>query len=80
MEPRAMAELGAREVRADSMADGFAASNTLDGDPKTIWHTPWGEGATPFPHELVIAFEKPVQMTGCRVLPRQDVGNGWIRG
>ena len=29
-----------------------AASNVLDGDPETMWHTEW-QAATPgYPHEL----------------------------
>lgn len=67
-------------IRADSQEDEYPAANAMDGDPQTIWHTPW-EGATPnFPHELVVEFPKPVRVLGLTCLPRQDGNhNGWIK-
>jgi hypothetical protein len=52
----------------------------LDDDPNTIWHTPW-EGRVPqFPHEIVIAFDRPSEINGISLLPRQDKNrNGWIK-
>ena len=73
-----MRKLGARVVQADSQAPGYEASHVLDGDPATIWHTPW-EGRVPgFPHYLVIEFARPVAMRGLKMLPRQDITNGFI--
>ena len=67
-------------IRADSQAPGYDAAQAIDGDPDTMWHTPWGEGAPKFPHELVVEFPKPVKLTGIRCLPRQDGNpNGWIK-
>ena len=67
-----MRRLGARVVDADSQVRGYEAANVLNGDPATIWHTPW-EGRTPaYPHHLVIEFPKPVAFRGLKVLPRQD--------
>ena len=31
-------------IRADSQAPGYDAAQAIDGDPDTMWHTPWGEG------------------------------------
>jgi len=71
---------GVSRIQASSEQDDFGAANTVDGDPATIWHTAWGEGAPGFPHELVIELEKPRTIAGITVLPRQDGNrNGWIK-
>ncbi len=75
-----MQKLGARVIHADSEAAGYEARNVLDGDADTIWHTPWGEGAKGFPHELVIELARPASIRGVKLLPRQDMSNGWIKG
>ncbi|MGA2245537.1 MAG: discoidin domain-containing protein [Verrucomicrobiota bacterium] len=69
------------KIHADSEAGGnYGASLALDGDPDTIWHTPWGESAPDFPHELVVELAGPVKLAGITCLPRQDGNqNGWIR-
>ncbi len=75
-----MARLGAKVVHTDSQQDGFAASNILDGDPDTMWHTTFGDSPAPFPHEVVVEFPKPVNLAGVVCLPRQDNNpNGWIK-
>jgi hypothetical protein len=75
-----MQKLGARVAQADSQQPGYEAAHVLDGDPTTIWHTPWGEGAPDFPHEIVVELEQPVAVQGCKLLPRQDMRNGRIKG
>jgi hypothetical protein len=75
-----MQKLGARVVRADSEAADYEARNVLDGDPATCWHTPWDDGAKGFPHELVIGLARPVSIRGVKLLPRQDMPNGRIKG
>jgi len=76
-EPSFLERLGAT-VTADSAHEGFPASHAIDGDPATIWHTPWGDEATPMPHMLTIAWDEPVAVTGVRYVPRQDMANGRI--
>ena len=72
-------ELGAK-IHADSEEEDYSAANAMDGDPNTMWHTPWDESAPKFPHELVVEFPKPVLLTGLTCLPRQDGNrNGWIK-
>jgi hypothetical protein len=75
-----MQKLGARVVHVDCEAGEHQARNVLDGDPATFWHTPWGDGAKPFPHELVIELARPVSIRGVKLLPRQDMSNGRIKG
>jgi beta-galactosidase len=74
-----MQKLGAKILRMDSEVESFEAVNMIDGDPNSIWHTSWGDGAKPLPHEVVISFQKPVKLAGLRILPRQDLDNGKIK-
>ncbi|MBN2505523.1 MAG: discoidin domain-containing protein [Verrucomicrobia bacterium] len=75
-----LVNLGARVVRADSEdgAHGNTAQQAIDGDPDTIWHTAWGASSPAFPHELVIDLQREVDLRGFRLLPRQDMQNGWF--
>ena len=71
--------LGAK-IRADSHDENYPTANAIDGDPNTLWHTPWDEVAPNFPHALVVEFPKPVRVAGLTCLPRQDGNpNGWIK-
>ena len=54
------------------------AANMIDGDPNTFWDTQWVGGDPPFPHEVKISLPKPIEITGFRYLPRQDMSNGWF--
>jgi hypothetical protein len=72
-------ELGGK-IRADSHAPDYGAEQAIDGDPNTMWHTPWDEPAPRFPHELVIELANPAKLAGLTCLPRQDDNrNGWIK-
>jgi hypothetical protein len=65
-------------VQADSEEPGYPAKNAVDGDPKTIWHTPYQGNVPKFPHELRIQFSGAVKLAGLRYLPRQDMANGFV--
>lgn len=75
-----LVNLGARVVKADSedRAHGNTADKAIDGDPDTLWHTAWGAADPPFPHELVIDLTQELDLRGFRLLPRQDMQNGWF--
>lgn len=76
-----MAEKFSAQVHSVSSEQQWhPASNILDGDPGTIWHTPWQPAQVPYPHELTIMLKEPTELKGVRLLPRQD-GNrhGLIR-
>ena len=62
----------------DSEAPGFEARNVIDGNPNSIWHTPWGENAPAYPHEFRIELPNSHEILGFTYLPRQDMSNGWI--
>lgn len=74
------APAGIGKVHASSEAEGYEAANAFDGDPKTLWHTPWDDDAPKFPHELVIELPRVTRLAGVSCLPRQDKNrNGWIK-
>ncbi len=75
--PSTLQKLGAT-VRASSDQPEYPAVQAIDGDPATIWHTPWGDGAPGFPHELILDLQTMTPLAGIRYLPRQDMANGWI--
>ncbi|MBE0540154.1 MAG: discoidin domain-containing protein [Verrucomicrobia bacterium] len=71
---------GVRSITASSEQGEYDAASAVDGDPTTIWHTAWGDGAPGFPHELVVELTAPQAIAGITALPRQDGNrNGWIR-
>ena len=75
-----LVRLAGTVASADSAMAGNEASNAIDGNPATLWHTPWGEGATGFPHAFTVELAQPHTLTACTVLPRQDVEvNGMIK-
>ena len=71
-------------VKADSEEtedeDGHA-SNAVDGDPDTFWHTRWSDESPPCPHEIVLEMDREATIKGFTYLPRQDGSdNGNIKG
>jgi hypothetical protein len=71
---------GAKVVRVDSedAESQNTADKAIDGEPNTIWHTEWVKAKPGFPHEIVIDMQKTMALSGFRMLPRQDMANGWI--
>lgn len=69
------------KVTADSEMIDNEAGKSIDGNPETLWHTPWGAGETGFPHSIVVEFPKAPVLKGCSIFPRQDIyANGLIKG
>ncbi len=69
-----------RSIKATSEHGEHPVTKVVDGDPGTLWHTSWGDGAPAFPHELVLELQSPQTLAGIAVLPRQDgLHNGWIK-
>lgn len=59
--------------------DGHA-SNAVDGNPETKWHTQWESDSPACPHEIVLKLDNPSVIAGLTYLPRQDEGdNGGIK-
>ncbi|MEN8192317.1 MAG: discoidin domain-containing protein [Bacteroidota bacterium] len=57
--------------------DGHA-SNVIDGDPTTIWHTTWSSSNPTHPHEIQINLGASYNVGQVKLLPRQDGENGRI--
>jgi hypothetical protein len=67
-------------VIASSEHRGAEAARAFDGDPKSSWHSDYGEKKASPPHELGLEFGTPRQMEGVRYLPRQEgLANGVAR-
>ena len=56
-------ELVRVKTTADSEAPGYESYKAMDGNPRTMWHTPWGAGETRHPHEIVV---NPVFLAGVK--------------
>ncbi|MFT3783379.1 MAG: discoidin domain-containing protein [Nibricoccus sp.] len=67
-----MQKLGAKVVRVDSENEQRRGDNLVDGNPDTVWQTPWNDGAPKYPHQFTVEFPTLLVAKGCRVLPRQD--------
>jgi beta-galactosidase len=67
----------AKVVMVDSEALGYEATNAIDDNPKTLWHTSWEPTPAPYPHEIQIELPEST-IKGFTYLPRQDMTNGWI--
>jgi endo-alpha-N-acetylgalactosaminidase len=70
-------------VKVDSeetTAEDGKASNAVDGDPETKWHTQWGDSNPEPPHEIIIELSPASRIKGFTYLPRQDESeNGTIK-
>lgn len=72
-------ELVRVKTAADSEAPGYESYKAMDGDPRTIWHTPFGAGETRHPHEIVFDLGESREISGLTYLPRADGANGTIK-
>ncbi len=57
---------------ASSAAPGYQASNAIDGNPDTMWHTPFAGDRPAPPHDLTLTFPEPVETGGLILTPRTD--------
>ncbi|MGA2854505.1 MAG: discoidin domain-containing protein, partial [Verrucomicrobiota bacterium] len=48
-----------------------AATNALDGNPSTFWHTAWNSDMA-LPHSITVDMVRPHRIAGFTYLPRQD--------
>ncbi len=57
-----------------------AATNAIDGNPSTMWHTQFCGASPPTPHEIQINLGASYSLTAFQYLPRQDGSAcGWIK-
>src|SRR5215471_884555 len=80
--PGTISQQQMRVVSVDSqelIGENGAATNAIDGNPATFWHTEWFQQTAPLPHTLVLDLGSQYQIDGFRYLPRQDgIDNGTI--
>ena len=55
------------------------ASNMLDGDASSIWHTMYSVTVAKYPHWVDFDANETKLMKGFTFLPRQEGTNGWIK-
>ncbi|RXK57733.1 DNRLRE domain-containing protein [Lacibacter luteus] len=55
-----------------------AASNAVDGNTGTIWHTQWSGSVAPLPHELRLSLGTTYTVNSFKYLPRQSGTNGRV--
>ena len=66
---------GWRVLYVDSQETGCInepATNAIDGNPATMWHTEWCKSAPATPHEIQIDLGAIYSINGFQYLPRQD--------
>jgi hypothetical protein len=77
--PSLMKLLGAT-VTADSAAPDCEAVKAIDGNPETLWHTPWSGSAPAYPHQLTVDLKKNMKLKGITLLQRQGGNrNGLVK-
>jgi hypothetical protein len=57
---------------ADSAQSGYAASNAIDGNPSTYWHTQWSPSSPGLPHNITLDLGSTKVVSGLKYTPRQD--------
>lgn len=62
----------------DSQQSGSPATNLIDGNVATMWHTQYNPTTVTYPHYVEIDLGGTYQLSKFRFLPRQDYVNGRI--
>jgi alpha-L-fucosidase len=65
-------------VSSDQAGSGEGASNLIDDNAATIWHTRYTPDTPKQPHEVVIDLGESLTLKGFTYLPRQNGPNGTI--
>ncbi len=77
LNPTTLARLaGARVTGYSSEETQFPATNVIDENPNSFWHTNWHPQPDPLPHHLIIDLGRGIDLKGIKYLPRQDMENG----
>lgn len=67
------------KVKSSGQAPGYEAVNALDGNPDSLWHTPYGSSTPAPPHTIDVDLGSTFEITGFAYLPRKGGGNGTIK-
>ncbi|GAA1807830.1 family 20 glycosylhydrolase [Agromyces neolithicus] len=63
----------------ETVGENAPATNAIDGDPNTFWHTKWQGSAPAYPHHITIDLGASYDVTGLQYLTRQNAANGRIK-
>lgn len=63
----------------ETVGENGRATNAIDGNAATYWHTKWLGGVDPLSHGIVLDLGLNYTLTQLRYLPRQSASNGRIR-
>ncbi|MFD5864489.1 discoidin domain-containing protein [Agromyces sp. NPDC127015] len=63
----------------ETVSEHTPATNAIDGDPYTFWHTAYRDGARPYPHHITIDLGADYDVTGLEYLTRQNAVNGRMK-
>ena len=75
----ALDRTGWKVIDVDSVESGSPASNILDGNHATIWHTQWKEKKPVHPHYVVIDMQSEQGFNGIAYQPRIEQTAGRIK-
>ncbi|MDF2188399.1 discoidin domain-containing protein [Paraflavitalea sp. CAU 1676] len=62
----------------ETVGETAPATNAIDGDNNTVWHTQWYNATAAMPHHISIDLGGTYNLTKLRYLPRQSSSNGRI--
>lgn len=62
----------------ETVGEQAPATNAIDGDPNTFWHTRWANGSAPYPHHITLDLGAQYDVTGLQYTTRQNSANGRI--
>lgn len=79
-EPAPLSRVGwtAQASDEETLGENGGASNILDGEANTHWHSRWTEPTALLPHSITIDTKTTQKITGLRYLPRADNANGRV--
>ncbi|UOQ90071.1 discoidin domain-containing protein [Agromyces endophyticus] len=63
----------------ETVSERTPATNAIDGDTNTIWHTAYRDGARPYPHHITIDLGAEYDVTGLEYVTRQNAVNGRMK-
>ena len=67
-------------VAAETVHSNDKVENVIDGNVKTIWHTPWDTKLAAEDRYLTIELKNDYEVSGYVYTPRSDAGNGGFNG
>lgn len=65
-------------ISTSAAQKGYEGSKAIDGNPNSMWHTPWGDNASEHPHSIEIDLGETLTLKGFSYLPRTDGRSGGI--